>query len=359
MIDRSHIARVISKIAAAAEFLEQRDRVHRDIKPANVLVSDDCHNVKLLDLGVMRTISADDSAPETDHGDALPFVATAQYSSPAYLFRENPGTEDMWRALTFYQLGAVLHDVLMKRPLFDSEVRTLNKYRVAAAVLLKTPEVHAPDVPPWLVTLARNCLVKDDDLRLTRVRWGRFHADRRSSFTELRARLGLQQPSAPANGRASTVYAQERLRVRLDERKDFLINLCRHVLIREGFPQAGMTRESQPLSRKIGFSFVPRSATADSSTEVQFVLRLSVRGQSHEHVDLFLTSLLTKRGAPSRDWDGTLIWTTTLEGLTTEGEQLDSLLAEEFIRRYAAADDRVIAFDGLDDATVEVTPDGE
>ena len=98
MIDRRHVAQVISKMAAAAEFLEQRDLVHRDIKPANVLVSDDCQNVKLLDLGVMRTISADDSAPETDHGYALPFVATAQYSSPAYLFRENPATEDMWKA---------------------------------------------------------------------------------------------------------------------------------------------------------------------------------------------------------------------------------------------------------------------
>lgn len=53
----------------------------------------------------------------------------------------------MWRALTFYQLGAVLHDMLMKRPLFDDEVRTKNRYRVAAAVLHTTPEVWAPDAP--------------------------------------------------------------------------------------------------------------------------------------------------------------------------------------------------------------------
>ena len=244
----------------------------------------------------------------------------------------------------------------MKRPLFDSEVRTLNKYRVAAAVLLKTPEVYAADVPPWLVTLARNCLVKDDDLRLARVRWSSFHADRRSSYTELRARLGLQS-LVPTNGRASVVHTQEQLRVRLDEGRDFLINLCRHVLIRDGYPQAGMTSDSQPLSRTIGFSFVPRAATAHSSTEFYFVLRLSVRGQRHEQVDLFLTSFLTKRGEPPRDSAGTLIWTATLEGLTIEGEQLKSLLAEEFIRRYAAADDRLVAFDGQDDATVEVTLD--
>ena len=301
MIDRNHIAGVISKIAAAAEFLEQRDWVHRDIKPANVLVSDDCQNVKLLDLGVMRTISADDSAPETDHGYALPFVATAQYSSRAYLFRESPATEDMWRALTFYQLGAVLYDLLMKRPLFDSEVQTLNRYRVAAAVLLKTPDVYAADVLPWLVTLARNCLVKDDDLRLTRVRWSSFHPDRRSNVAELRARLGLQQTPAPANARAVAVHTQERLRVRLEEGKDFLIDLCRHVLIREGFPQAGMTYDSNLLSRRIGFGFAPRGATADSPTRVHFVLRLSVRGLSQEHVDLFLASLLTRGGASTAD----------------------------------------------------------
>ena len=51
VIDRRHIEQVVSKIAAAAEFLEQRDLVHRDIKPANVVVSDDCQEVKLLDLG--------------------------------------------------------------------------------------------------------------------------------------------------------------------------------------------------------------------------------------------------------------------------------------------------------------------
>ena len=45
--------------------------------------------------------------------------------------------------------------------------------------------------------------------------------------------------------------------MRLDEKQDFLINLCRHVLISEGFPQAGMTKESEPLSRRMGFSFGP------------------------------------------------------------------------------------------------------
>lgn len=358
MIDREHIAQVISKVAAAAEFLEQQNKVHRDIKPANVLVSGDCQGVKLLDLGVMRTISADGDGPETDHGYALPFVATAQYSSPAYLFREDSSTEDLWRALTFYQLGAVLHDLLMKRPLFDDEARTLNKYRIAAAVLLKVPEIYAADAPARLVALARNGLVKDDNLRLSRVGWSSFHAHRRRSVTELRARLGLEPSAAPADA-GSSVRARERLRVRLDERSDFLINLSRHVLRREGFPQAGMTQELHRGGRDIRFSFVPGVATEDSAVEVQFVLRLVVRDDAQELVDLFLASLLTRAGASSVDCRGTLIWTTTLETLRTESEQLDSLLTEEFIRRYAAAADRLLAFDDRNETTVEIALNGE
>ena len=305
----------------------------------------------------MRTISANDAAPETDHGYALPFVATAQYSSPAYLFREDSATEDMWKALTFYQLGAVLHDLVMQRPLFDSEVRTQNRYRVAAAVLRETPEIYATDVAPWLVTLARTCLVKEDDLRLARVRWSSFHTGRRSSVQELRARLELE-PSAPANNRTSAIHAQEQLRVRLDEARDLLVDVCRNVLIAEGFPPAGMTNDSQPLSRTVGFSFVPRAA-AGATAEVHFVLRISARGQPHDQVDIFLTSLLTKRGLPASDWAGTLMWSSRLEALAREEEQLSSLLTEEFIRRYAAADDRMAAFVDQDETRVEITPDEE
>lgn len=71
-IKREEIAGIISKIASAAEYLDERNFVHRDIKPENILISDDRQEVKLLDLGVMRPISTDDS-DGTDQGYALPF----------------------------------------------------------------------------------------------------------------------------------------------------------------------------------------------------------------------------------------------------------------------------------------------
>ena len=183
-LDRSLIPEIIEKIASAAEFLEEQGLVHRDIKPANILVSPTCIEVKLLDLGVIRSIHALDRDRGTDDGDALPFVATAQYSSPAYLFRKGSPTPDMWKALTFYQLGAVLHDMLAKAPLFDTEVRSKNKFLVGEAVRTKIPDLHVDDVPPRLVALARNCLVKEDGIRMTRIGWDSFRTEASPSLDE-------------------------------------------------------------------------------------------------------------------------------------------------------------------------------
>ena len=356
-LDRFEIAGIISKIADAAEFLECRNFVHRDIKPANILISDDCKEVKLLDLGVIRTISAEIGSDGTDQGYALPFVATAQYSSPAYLFRESPPTENMWKALTFYQLGAVLHDLLMARPLFDHEVRTRNRYRVAAAVLFSTPEVQASDVPPWLVALARNCLVKNDAVRLSRVYWNSFHVERRSNINEMRGRLGLGTFEAPTCSDSNADRnREERLKVRLDRGLESLIEFCRHVLRREGFPQAGMRRISSnlPLCRRITFSFSPTNSV-EQTTKLHFVLRLSAQNESCDYADVFLTSYLTKcDGIVPEEHKGNLLWTTRLDDLEAEGDQLISCLLEEFINYYATADDQLRVFEENANTVLEI-----
>ena len=225
-VDRSEIGSIITKVASAAEFLEKKNLVHRDIKPANILISDDCKEVKLLDLGVMRTISATEERNGTDHGYALPFVATAQYSSPAYLFRDRSPTEEMWKALTLYQLGAVLHDLIMGQPIFVKEIRTENRYRVAAAVLLTNPQVRANDVPPRLITLARNCLLKDDLVRLRRVNWSNFREEYQTDSAEVRRRLGLGVFQAPTRfGLSGDKRKAEKLRIRIDELQDSLRDL--------------------------------------------------------------------------------------------------------------------------------------
>lgn len=355
-INQEEISGIISKIASAAEYLESKNFIHRDIKPENILISDDHQEVKLLDLGVMRPISTDDS-DGTDQGYALPFVATARYSSPAYLFRNGPPTEDMWRALTFYQLGAVLHDLLMKRPLFDDEVRTRNRYRVAAAVLLTTPEVRAPGAPPWLVALARNCLVKKDDLRLSRVTWSSFQAEERSNINDQRRRLGLGQTEGEIGpDREADTLLQERMRVRLDRGQDFLIQIGRHVLLKEKFPPASMNKDLDIKlnSRLVEFSLSPGDA-ADPTTSFRLVLRLSVPEDSYDRVDLFLAAFLVKQGSsiPAEYANGHL-WRTAFEELELEENQLIYILTEKFIFLYAIAYDHLHVFEESDDSTLHI-----
>ena len=357
-IVRSEIATIISKIARASEYLETRGFVHRDIKPANVLLSDDCKDVKLLDLGVIRTISTDESDHGTDQGYALPFVATAQYSSPAYLFRDAAPTEDMWKALTFYQLGGVLHDLLMAYPLFDHEIRTQNRYRVAAAVASTTPEINASDVSPWLVSLARNCLVKEDSVRLSRVSWNSFHVERRGNLEEMRRRLGLRATkSSTQESQTEERYRQERLKVKLDNSREVLTGFCRHVLRRESFPTV-RTRKSQshaPETRRVLFAFSPTNAL-EKTTQLHFILQMSVRSGSEESMDIFIGTYLTKcDGQVPQGVEGHLLWTARFDDLEADEEQLLSILEEELIVRYQSADDELRSFEESGCKVLEVS----
>ena len=352
-IDRSLIACLIAQIACAARYLDARGFVHRDIKPANILVSDDQLDVKLLDLGVIRPISTRDNDAGTDDGYALPFLATAQYSSPAYLFRDGPPTSEMWRALTFYQLGAVLHDMLTEVPLFASEVRTQNRYRVAAAVLLTDPAARAPDVPPRLVTLARNCLVKEDDTRLSRVSWDSFREEQQFDLNQLRRRLGLE---VTIRGNNLNRRKHELLKVRLDRGRDVLVDLVRHVFRKEGLPQArqeDLDRGSR--SRGIAYGFRPRGSS-QSGVELYYVLQLVMMDEYSDRVDVLLSSyLIRSEEERGTDRDGRVIWSTRLDDLEKEDEELIMVLTENFIRDYAAADERIGQFEEGTDMTWRIS----
>jgi serine/threonine protein kinase len=50
------VPKIISQIASAARFLENRGLAHRDIKPENIALSDDFTRAILLDPGVLLLI---------------------------------------------------------------------------------------------------------------------------------------------------------------------------------------------------------------------------------------------------------------------------------------------------------------
>ncbi len=97
LIPVSAIRRIISQVASAARFLEDRGLAHRDIKPENIAISDDFSRAVLLDLGVLLPVGASNL---TDVDQRL-FIGTLRYSSPEFLLREEESTAESWRAITF------------------------------------------------------------------------------------------------------------------------------------------------------------------------------------------------------------------------------------------------------------------
>ncbi|MEW5686535.1 MAG: protein kinase [Pseudomonadota bacterium] len=174
--DKVHL--LIKQLTCAVLFLEGLNPgyVHRDIKPANIAVSEDFGEIKLLDLGVLRKIGPDEGNG-TDDDEARRFIATAQYSPPEFLAREELPGIDGFSAINVYQVGAVLHDLIMKEPLFGAEAATENKYIVYKAVTEKKPRVASAGVPVRLVTLCQAALGKEARERIARVELRDFLAD--------------------------------------------------------------------------------------------------------------------------------------------------------------------------------------
>lgn len=201
------IAALISQLVAAVQFLDSLGIVHRDIKPENILVSGDFNEMKLLDLGIIReTTEVEDRPDGTDHGERRPFIATARYSSPEYLFRLEAPSPLLWKALSIYQVGGVLHDLVCKRPLFERAVAADNKYTLAMAVMKEQPDFSGvpSNLSAWAALSAR-CLAKDSRIRLQSVDWRDFTVVNESSADRLRRALSGRAARAV---QAEEVFAQ-------------------------------------------------------------------------------------------------------------------------------------------------------
>ena len=162
-VPRSSIREIMHQIAQACLFLRERGLCHRDVKAANIYATPpDFAKSTLLDVSVARNVH-DPVGLGTDHDGQLPVLATARYSPPEYLFRLIDPDAHLWHALTVYQLGALLHDLIMRTPLFQAEYEQSedNRYRFAWFVATKIPAISATDVDEDLVFLARRALDKD------------------------------------------------------------------------------------------------------------------------------------------------------------------------------------------------------
>lgn len=167
-VPRAKIRKIVDQVAQATIFLRSKGLYHRDVKAANIFISDDYNHATLLDISVIRDVT-DPVGAGTDQDGKLPIVATARYSPPEYLFRLLQVGEELWHALTVYQLGALLHDLIMREPLFQAEYiqSAVNRYRFAWIVATTIPRIDAIDVDHDLIFAARRALDKDWKRRST------------------------------------------------------------------------------------------------------------------------------------------------------------------------------------------------
>lgn len=170
-IPSENVASLIQQLASAARFLEEHGLVHRDIKPENIILLDNYSRLVLLDFGVIRFVGE----PGLTDGDGIqPFIGTLQYSSPEFLLRQEEDSVEGWRALTYYQIGAVLHDLIMRKELFEEY--SMPYAKLVNAVQHATPTIQSSNVEGYLIDLARACLVKPAKARLKLLNWKSFEA---------------------------------------------------------------------------------------------------------------------------------------------------------------------------------------
>jgi serine/threonine protein kinase len=263
---RDRIGPVIQQLASAAHFLEGVHLVHRDIKPDNIAITRDFDSATLLDLGVVLPIGHHD---HEDAGSGNAFLGTTRYSPPEYLMREEEDSDDGWRAVTFYQLGAVLHDMIMRRRLFD-EIDA-PPARLIEAVRSARPVIDAADVAPHLVSLARNCLQKNWRLRLDLVRWDHFKEEppplRSGDIKDRilrRIAVGPGRVTTAAAGPALSTTSRRRL---LEQLGGSIASTIREICLQSGtFPPIEVRHAPASTERQVSLTTGPSEQYALEAT---------------------------------------------------------------------------------------------
>ncbi|HVU00940.1 MAG TPA: protein kinase [Polyangiaceae bacterium] len=147
------IRRLLAEIHVAATFLLEKDLCHRDIKPQNIKLRSN-GDLVLLDMGVLRTVGESDVTQEGRN------VATRRYSPPELQHRKEQNDKDGFEAITVYQIGAVLYELIQRTRLF-AEVPDHPEATLSQVIDRELPRFVGASVGSDLCELALRCLAKD------------------------------------------------------------------------------------------------------------------------------------------------------------------------------------------------------
>lgn len=120
---------LVTQVCDGVQHAHERGVVHRDLKPDNILVTPE-GRVKILDFGIARLLSSDDTDDNTAYTETGQFLGTLAYMSPEQLGgrpSEIDGRCDV------YALGVILYELLAKRLPLDPRGRPI----LEAAALIR------------------------------------------------------------------------------------------------------------------------------------------------------------------------------------------------------------------------------
>ena len=202
----------------------------------------------------------------------------------------DPGPQ-LWHALNVYQLGALLHDLIIRTPLFQTEYdhSKTNRYRFAWIIATQDPRIDATDIDQDLIYLARRALDKDWRRR-SNLTVEDFLDDSSARQRLAFNMLGLYRPSA-----AQTIPPVQQTRAHLDE-----VAAALEAHLRAVMQQAGVTsiHQVQPgpdgdHSRLIVLSW---TSTDELAVPIEVSLRCTLRHLTTDRGKRFgMTVHLAKR----------------------------------------------------------------